>query len=47
MITYADIVRLREQSLAPRDISQRIEKIAQGTEENTVAATQTAILPSR
>jgi methyl-accepting chemotaxis protein len=28
--------------LAARDIAQRIEKIAQGTEENTLASTQTA-----
>ncbi len=37
-ITHA----IQEQSLAARDIAQRIEKIAQGTEENTLASTQTA-----
>ncbi|HEY8887681.1 MAG TPA: PAS domain-containing methyl-accepting chemotaxis protein [Gallionella sp.] len=37
-ITHA----IEEQSLAARDIAQRIEKIAQGTEENTLASTQTA-----
>lgn len=37
-ITHA----IQEQSLAARDIAQRIEKIAQGTEENTIASTQTA-----
>jgi aerotaxis receptor len=33
---------IQEQSLAARDVAQRIEKIAQGTEENTIAALQTA-----
>lgn len=37
-ITHA----IQEQSLAARDIAQRIEKIAQGTEENTIASSQTA-----
>lgn len=37
-ITHA----IQEQSLAARDIAQRIEKIAQGTDENTLASTQTA-----
>ncbi|MBI5005724.1 MAG: MCP four helix bundle domain-containing protein [Nitrosomonadales bacterium] len=33
---------IQEQSLAARDIAQRIEKIAQGTEENSLASAQTA-----
>jgi PAS domain S-box-containing protein len=33
---------IHEQSLAARDIAGRIEKIAQGTEENSIAASQTA-----
>ena len=33
---------IQEQSIAARDIAQRIEKIAQGTEENSMAASQTA-----
>ncbi|HAF44046.1 MAG TPA: methyl-accepting chemotaxis protein, partial [Gallionellaceae bacterium] len=33
---------IQEQSLAARDIAQRIEKIAQGTEENNLASAQTA-----
>lgn len=33
---------IHEQSLAARDVAQRIEQIAQGTEENTIAAMQTA-----
>ncbi|BCK87032.1 aerotaxis receptor [Sideroxyarcus emersonii] len=37
-ITHA----IQEQSLAARDIAQRIEKIAQGTEQNTLASSQTA-----
>lgn len=37
-ITHA----IQEQSLAARDIAQRIEKIAQGTEENTIASSETA-----
>jgi aerotaxis receptor len=37
-ITHA----IHEQSLAARDIAQRIEKIARGTEENTLTSTQTA-----
>jgi methyl-accepting chemotaxis protein len=36
-ITHA----IKEQSLAARDIAQRIEHIALGTEENTIAARQT------
>ena len=32
---------IQEQSSAARDIAQRIEKIAQGTEENTTASQQT------
>lgn len=32
---------IQEQSMAARDIAQRIEKIAQGTEENTTASQQT------
>jgi methyl-accepting chemotaxis protein len=38
-----DITRaIHEQSLAARDIAQRIEKIAQGTEKNTLASMETA-----
>jgi aerotaxis receptor len=37
-ITHA----IHEQALAARDIAQRIEKIAQGTETNTLAAIETA-----
>jgi aerotaxis receptor len=37
-ITHA----IQEQSLAARDIAQRIEKIAQGTETNTLASMETA-----
>lgn len=37
-ITHA----IQEQSMAARDIAQRIEKIAQGTEENSLIASQTA-----
>ncbi len=33
---------IQEQSLAARDIARRIESIAQGTEENTIASAQTA-----
>ena len=33
---------IHEQSLAARDIAERIEKIAQGTEENTIASARTA-----
>ena len=33
---------IQEQSLAARDIARRIENIAQGTEENTLASAQTA-----
>jgi aerotaxis receptor len=33
---------IKEQSLAARDIAQRIEKIARGTEENTLSSIQTA-----
>jgi len=33
---------IKEQSLAARDIAQRIEKIAQGTEENNAASSKTA-----
>ncbi len=35
-------IAIQEQSLAARDIAQRIEKIAQGTEENTVTSSKTA-----
>lgn len=34
--------KIHEQSLAARDIAQRIERIAQGTEKNTQASLQTA-----
>lgn len=34
--------KIHEQSLAARDIAQRIERIAQGTEKNTQASMQTA-----
>ncbi len=33
---------IQEQSIAARDIAQRIERIAQGTEENSLASAQTA-----
>jgi aerotaxis receptor len=33
---------IQEQSIAARDVAQRIEQIAQGTEENTIASLQTA-----
>ncbi len=33
---------IQEQSLAARDIAERIEKIARGTEENSLASSQTA-----
>lgn len=37
-ITHA----IHEQSMAARDIAKRIEQIAQGTEQNTIASSQTA-----
>lgn len=38
---------IREQSLAARDIAQRIERIAQSTEQNTIASADTAVSAKR
>ncbi len=38
---------LQKQSLSAHEVAQRIEKIAQGTEENTLVATQTAYSSTR